>query len=128
MMIGEKILQLSFHDESETFPVSIFVPFSFCFICQFRTIPRALVRNLSHMLYRCSTLSPPTKEMLEFRLCVLPFDCISTNLQLLEPDKSVELTTIGCYKYYLYYFHHYHSNLTLWRRNYFFFNFNTPCI
>jgi len=89
MLIDEKILQLSFHDESETFPVGIFVPFAFCFACQFPTLPHTVVRKLPHMLHRCSTLSPPTKEMLECRRCVLSFDCICIKLELLEPDKSV---------------------------------------
>jgi len=65
MLIDEKILPLSFHDKSETFPVSTFLPSSFYFfIYHFPSLPRTLVHRLPHMLYRCSTLSHPTQEML----------------------------------------------------------------
>jgi len=111
MLIDEKILPLSFHDKSETIPISIFVPFAFCFIFQFPTLPRTIVPHLPHMLYICSTLSPPTQEMLEYRRCILPFDCICINPDLLELDKCVELKIIVCYEYYIQNFHRYSSNL-----------------
>ena len=106
-----KFFHFLFMINQKQFLLAYLFPLHSVSFISFLHFPHTPVRRLPHILYRCSTLSPPTQVMLECRRCVLPFDGICINLELLELDKSIELTIIAYYEYYLHYFHRHRSNL-----------------